>query len=275
MSEPQEAAHSKKRPTKQNALKHGAYSRELMLPGEKMRDYEALGAELNEEWAPEGATERGLVDRLVALYWRKQRLDRYEVSKLQQRVDEIERKNWISRHRQNLKNLGPEFNSATSFEAVEQILSLLTASYVHIITGAVPRETCQDPAKWGPAIAASLSRLVPEDQLEGAAKFIAIVNPDLIENDMARSDRVDEAIDRTIKRLMQVKTAKQIFPSMRRNPQADPKLINVPAPVNPNLQGRESEQNVKLLDKVEIPAKPKLNWRPGSADYNRPILKIS
>ena len=119
MSEQHGIAQPMKRAKKQNALKHGAYSRELMLPGEKMRDYEALGAELNEEWAPEGATERGLVERLVALYWRKQRLDRYEYSKLQQRVDEIQRKNWVSRHRQNLKNLGPEFNSAASVEAVE------------------------------------------------------------------------------------------------------------------------------------------------------------
>ena len=95
MSEQNGAARSRKRAKKQNALKHGVYSREIMLPGESMRDYEALGAELNEEWAPEGATERGLVDRLVALYWRKQRLDRYEHSKLQQRVGEIQQKNEV------------------------------------------------------------------------------------------------------------------------------------------------------------------------------------
>jgi hypothetical protein len=31
------------------------------------------------------------------------------------------------------------------------------------------------------------------------------LDPDLIESDLARSDRIDEAIDGTIKRLMQVK----------------------------------------------------------------------
>jgi hypothetical protein len=62
---------------------------------------------------------------------------------------------------------------------------------------------------------------------------------------------------------------------MRRNAKADPKLINVPALANPNLQARESEQNVKLLDKVEIPAKPKLSWPPEALDYNRAILRIS
>jgi hypothetical protein len=40
------------------------------------------------------------------------------------------------------------------------------------------------------------------------------LEPDLIEGNMARSVRIDEAIDRTIKRLVQVKTAKQIFPNI-------------------------------------------------------------
>ena len=112
------------------------------------------------------------------------------------------------------------------------------------------------------------------DQLEGPAKFIAILDPDLIEINMARSDRMDEAIDRTIKRLMQVKTAKQIFPKMRRNADADPKLINVPALTGPGAQANENEQNVELLDKVEISAKSDLSWPPVPVDCNKAILRF-
>ena len=78
MAEQPRTARPTKEQEKKNALKHGVYSREPMLPGEKIRDYEALAAELNEEWVPDGPTEYGLVDRLTALKWRKQRLDRYE-----------------------------------------------------------------------------------------------------------------------------------------------------------------------------------------------------
>ena len=85
MSEQYGTARPGKRAKKRNALKHGVYSREIMLPGEQIRDYESLGAELNEEWVPEGRTELSLVDRLVGLYWRKQRLDRYENAKLKAR----------------------------------------------------------------------------------------------------------------------------------------------------------------------------------------------
>jgi hypothetical protein len=101
--------------------------------------------------------------------------------------------------------------------------------------------------------------------LEGAAKFIAILEPDLVEMNMARSDRMDEAIDRTIKRLMQVKTAKQVFPSVRKNAPADPKWITVVASVV------EKEQNDKLPAKVEILAKPIANLRMVS---DGPFLKI-
>ena len=52
-----------------NALKHGAYSRKAMLPGEKLSDYKVLRAEHYEEWVPEGVTERGLVDDLVNARW--------------------------------------------------------------------------------------------------------------------------------------------------------------------------------------------------------------
>ena len=254
MTEQNEIAHPLQRAKKPNSFKHGVYSRDIMLPGESFRGYEALAADLNEEWVPEGPTERSLVGRLVGLYWRKQRLDRYENAKLKQRVEAIQERNEANRHRQNLKDLAPKFNDAKSVEAVEEILSRLSPFYNEIITGAVPRAESQDTTPWGPAIAADLSTYEPKDQLEGAAKFIAILDPDLVEINMGRSDRIDEAIDRTIKRLMQVKTAKQIFPQMRRNAGADTKLVNVPALSGPGVQANKNEQNVKIHGKVEFSA---------------------
>jgi hypothetical protein len=264
MAEDIETVRPKKR-KKKNALKHGVYSREVMLPGEHTRDYDALAAELTEEWAPEGLTERSLVDRLVGLYWRKQRLDRYEHAKLQQRVQQIREDNVSSREIQKLKAWGPKFQDAASGEEVDEILCKLNDVYDDYIEEKVPYDEAPDAPPRGPAIARVLADLPPLDRLEGPAKFIALVNPDLIESDLARSDRIDETIDRTIKRLMQVKTAKQIFPNMRRNASAAPKLIQVPALTD------ESEQSSKLPDKVEIPAKPMVNLRMVS---DGPFLRI-
>ena len=64
--------------------------------------------------------------------------------------------------------------------------------------------------------------------MKGADLFAAIVDPGLMEIEIARSGRLDEAIDRTIKRLMQVKAAKQVFPNMRKPAKPEPKLISAP-----------------------------------------------
>ncbi len=154
------------------------------------------------------------------------------------------------------------------------ILCELDDVYGDYIEEKVPYDEAPDAPPRGPAIARVLADLLPLDRLEGPAKFIALVNPDVIESDLARSDRIDEAIDRTIKRLMQVKTAKQIFPNMR-NAKAEPKWINVPALAGPSEQVNEKEQNVELLGKVEVFAKPSPSWPSVPVDYNKAILRIT
>ena len=126
MSEHPGTARPKKQAKRQNALKHGAYSREPMLPGEKMKDYEELRADLYEEHMPDGRTEYLVVDELVDLYWRKQRMDRYVQLRLKQRPDRVHEKSEAARHGKNLKDLASEFSCAESLEAVEKILSILS-----------------------------------------------------------------------------------------------------------------------------------------------------
>jgi hypothetical protein len=243
----------KKKQKNRNAVKHGAFSREPMLPGEKRRDYELLRAELYAEWLPEGETERRLVDRLAESYWQKQRLDRYEHLSLQKRIDQIHSKSEDTRHRQNLRKIwASEFSAATSLEAVEHILSTLSPLYRVTITKWVPLETCQDPAQWGPAIGKFLSNLAPEDQMEDSDKFMAILVPDQIEKELDRSDRMDEKNDRAIKRLLQVKLAKQMSQSMRKNPQSEPKLINPPA----SAGAKHVVEDEKLLIQADISVSP-------------------
>jgi hypothetical protein len=195
------------------ALKHGAYAQDVILPGEDGRDYALMLAELYEEWAPEGLTERELVERLAALYWRRRRMHLYQQAKLQQRVDTVNAKNdWIG-HQQVLKALAPEFARAESVKAVERILSKY-AKYRGLIVGWVARVPSQEETKWGPAIADYLSKLKIESRLEGADAFVHLIDilPPELDFDWKVSDRLDEDIDRTIKRLIQVRTSKALLP---------------------------------------------------------------
>lgn len=239
---------SKRIAKKQNALKHGVYSCEVMLPGENRSDYEALRAAHYDEWAPDGVIEECLVDELFMMRWKKRRLDQYDQIRLQQRFAQIHEKNEGNRHRTNLKNLSAEFRVATSIEAVEKILSTLSPFYCRVITQWVPRESSKDLAQWGAAVGKFLSELKTEDYLEGADLFVEIVDPDQMEKDIARSIRLDEAIDRKTKRIIQVKAAKQIFPGMRKDRTSEPKLINAGVGASPPVPA--------AFERVQDPATP-------------------
>jgi hypothetical protein len=53
-----------------NALRHGLYARDVVLPGEDRAEYDAMLAELTEEFAPQGRYETTLVRRLADIWWR-------------------------------------------------------------------------------------------------------------------------------------------------------------------------------------------------------------
>lgn len=57
-----------------NAMKHGILSRETVLPRESRQDFETLLHELQDEYLPNGQTERTLVEELASILWRKRRV---------------------------------------------------------------------------------------------------------------------------------------------------------------------------------------------------------
>ena len=87
-----------KKDRSKNALKHGAFSRELILPGESRKEYELLLSELEAEYSPSGPSETYLVNHLASLLWRERRLQVYRQAMLEQRVRTIESNN-AARHR--------------------------------------------------------------------------------------------------------------------------------------------------------------------------------
>lgn len=210
---------------KQNALKHGVYSREMMLPGESESQYRALRAALHEEYQPDGVSEEFLVDELCSLMWKKRRLESFNREVLYQRVVEAHIDNEANRRAKIVRDLAPKFSEATSVDAVEQIFSSLGQVDAEVIASWVPLEKCKDPTQWGPAIAKFLLDLKLK-VLQVPGLFVTIVNPDLMDLELSRSLRLDEAIDRSIKRILQVKMAKQIFPNTKKKALQEPRLVN-------------------------------------------------
>lgn len=87
----------------------------------------------------------------------------------------------------------------------------------------------------GPKIAERLLTWKPAPRHEQADEFIKILDLNEFDMALARIERLDAMIDRTIKRLMQLKTMKQM------HGQLEPKLIDASATKNlPASGGTES-----------------------------------
>ena len=223
---------------KRNALKHGANAKEVMLWSERYEDYESLRAELYLEFSPSGTTEEHLVQTLLDLRWRRRRLECHERILIQQRLDRVREQNEYSHHVDNLRSLAPEFGKATSKEQVEAVLATLSPIYRNTIRNKWPFKSGDDSQKWGPQIAEGLLAWKPAPRYEQANEFTKILDLDEFDTALDRIERLDAMIDRTIKRLMQLKTMKQMHSRL------EPKLIDVPAKTIPSAPGRtESPSN--------------------------------
>ncbi len=65
-----------------NAMKHGAFARTLILPGESADEYRALVHELALEWMPGGISEMEDVRNLAILIFKLMRCERYYVNNM-------------------------------------------------------------------------------------------------------------------------------------------------------------------------------------------------
>jgi hypothetical protein len=217
---------------KRNALKHGANATEVMLWSERYEDYEALRAGLYQEFTPSGSTEEHLVRTLLDLLWRKRRLECHEQIVIQKRLEKIHADNEHSRQVDDLRSFAPQFAKAITVEQVEAVLSSLNPIYRNTIHRDTPFKTGDDPQQWGPKIAEGLLAWKPVPRYEQADEFIKILDLDEFDKSLDRIERLDAMIDRTIKRLMQLKTMKQMYGRL------EPKLIDVSATKNLPAPGK-------------------------------------
>ena len=145
-------------------------------------------------------------------------------------MDELFEANDRSLHIEILRSLAPEFDQCTTAEQVEAALARHEPIYKNTILRNYPLREGDDASKWGPKIAAGLQAWKPEPCHGGDDAFLAIIDLDAFDISLGRIERLDAMIDRTITRLMRVKTMKQMHNRL------EPKLINLSATKNPPVQ---------------------------------------
>jgi hypothetical protein len=199
-----------------------------MIGAETHKEYESALRELYDEFEPHGITEQDLVIRLASLRWDRNRLDRFGQLKMLDRRNEVASTNQRSDLVKKLKALAPAFLKAISVKEVEELLSKHSGVSA-IILSIWPLEKCEDPQKWGTIIAEGIKSLADITRLDGPHdEYLTMVDRFPIVEYIDILEKFDGLIDRTLKRLMQLKTMKQM------HRQLEPKLVGASkiAPTN-------------------------------------------
>jgi hypothetical protein len=197
-----------------NALKHGAFAKVAILPGEDPREFEELHFGLIEEWRPEGPTEEDAVLAIANGIWRKRRVQKFREARIcRGKID--------SNH--------PAYDEARTLCILHEILATDPDSFDQALNGLsdeqadhlrskFPRDSFKSGSAWVQAVQQEIkSVLLPaaEDYRRMPAVVLLersswILSEDDLDRELAVDERIDLAIERAIKRLIQTKTMKQL-----------------------------------------------------------------
>jgi hypothetical protein len=235
-----------------NAVKHGAFAKTMILPGEDPEEFEELHFSLIEEWKPVGPTEEDAVLSIAQGVWRKRRAQKLLQAQIANRrcdpndplYDEWGR---IVRFLSVLET-APFVAGVDSvpegFKRLYDILvsKVLPAHLAKHLQEQCPRKHFKSGSEWIQALrnelafgllpAYAVAGEVPDVELGRAAAFF--FTPEVFKQDLAVDERIDAMIDRAVKRLVQTKAMKQMLAGASLNGKDDQQQIKTIRSSKPN-----------------------------------------
>ena len=241
-----------------HAVKHGAFAKTAILPGDDPIEFEELHSALIEEWAPVGPTEEDAVLSIAKGVWRKRRLQKF-------RHTEIEMCRYNPEHplydearglRTVLNTMETDLDLMESrpdlFEGVIRMAIISAPSYLGTtLERLCPREKFESVSDWFAMLRVIISGLLrrheergedPDVLLDRSAK---VHTPDVVDHELAVDERIDAMIDRAVKRLVQTKAMKQMLVSTSPRNRDDQ-----PPKKNPNGKPKGSGRALNHQDRV-------------------------
>jgi hypothetical protein len=188
-----------------NALKHGAFSEVLILPGEVLEEFEALKDALFKEHKPDGISEERALMAIAKALWQERRLALYQHV---QHVVHV---------RAGVAQKGPGPHSVN--EAIERFrCKLRNETYVPPPPEELPPKSAEE----------SLN-----EELRELSKLLTL---DQLEKELEVESRLQAKIDRLFKRFFQLKAMKQMAGLTDSKPvprltESKGELLQDPAPV--------------------------------------------
>jgi hypothetical protein len=241
-----------------NALKHGAFAKTTILPGEDPREFEELHSALVEEWAPVGPTEEDTVLTIATGMWRKRRSQKILQAEI--KLDRLDRNHPLYDDVGAVQRLVTFLEGAPdSFDILERgINNGLSVGLATNLLKRCARQDFENPSAWREALCERASIMLPivEKQRESSPEMLLMLSTKrctsaVFEYEIKLDERIDAMIERAIKRLVQTKAMKQMLGNNSVSKGVDqPKKIpsnkgNGSAKIVPPKQGQPPASNLK------------------------------
>lgn len=186
-----------------NAMKHGAFSKMIILPGEDGQEFEALHHALIEEWDPQGPTQEDKVFNIAQNLWRKGQLRRSR-----QNIADFGQREMMY-HEKELDLFEKFLQGAEEGKPLTELK--LPAHWVEFCRKHFPRKNYESDEAWRSALTDGVFEISTVVVLEGKKKLQAAFTdpycePQAIEADLALEERLDAKIDRDVVALGRMKT---------------------------------------------------------------------
>jgi len=235
----------------QNAVKHGVFAEVVILPGEDVKEFEVLHQSLINEWGPDGPTEHDAVSTLAKCVWRKRRLVRYQQNEIAtwEEGESDNRRRGQEKNDRDIKMLlrfVEDVESGSLGSVTEENLATKLATpwpeYYQII---FKRKDYASDSAWLAAIVDDIKNvLTPSLRVVKSSAHPMVeevfCNGEYIARELALEERIDMMIDKTIKRICQIKTAKEVVIGFHHAPVKNGVLKQVESP---NIRMVEREED--------------------------------
>jgi hypothetical protein len=225
-----------------NAQKHAVFSKILITQDEDPAEFQQLLDDLAEEWRPDGPAEEDAVLDLAKAFWRKRRLQKYLTFEGQKNQRNPDHQSYDERVGLTMFMVFLELtDQITPKEIFHYGANYLRKDQIDHFRDKFQPEKFESTSEWAKAILEEInSRWLPMytnlysiDSLT-SVKSAATFWGDLFEREIALDERLNGMIDRVVKRLVHIKTMKQILGRARNEPKGD--VIRLPLQTPPTVE---------------------------------------
>lgn len=244
-----------------NALSHGLYSKDVILPWESQHDFEKLHNGFRDEWNPNGCSEEQAVFELTQYTWFKRRIIKSAQLKFIQTTASQEltlgTASWdeIVRHQTDLPKqaLGAVMEVRNLIEGLNGVLDTIRSR--HYWTSDSEGKDIQYQLGVLQRDVTSLIQTTEKDVVQGVDSLVGVIKesrrrfeqayqPEEIDKQLGLLAKVDLRIEKILRRLAHIKTFKRIEPTTS-SPPTPPSHVSPPL-TPPEISAEEAPTTLDI-----------------------------